>query len=551
LVFDPARDDLIRDSTQPDISEKGGGYDDAPDLTWLNRRLRDLLMQAPSAIGITAGPEHRWAYVNLARARMAGRTGIEDFVGKVVRDSYPELVGQPFFDALDEVYRTGVPFVGKEIKGTFSRGPGGTPDVAYLDCVYQPIRNPDGKVEGLLIHTVEVTEQVLARHEIELANKREKEQRATAEFERNQLRELFIQAPAGIAMLTGPEHRWSFANSSYCKVLGRTQEELLGRTIRETLPELAGQGFFELLDQAYRSGVAYVGKDVKAVLNRGADKSPEEAYFDFIYQPVRNMGGEVEGLMALAVEITEQHVARSELESRVLDRTLELRLAREALQVLSGRLMQAQDDERRRVARELHESVGQYLAAIQMNLSAVINDPSRPDDGYRSRLQASMKLVDHCTSEIRTISYLLHPPLLDDVGLRSAISWYVDGFTERTGVAVSLDIPSDLRRFSADVETVTFRVVQQSLANIHRHSDSKAGRVRLALVGGRLVVEISDEGRGLDAATLAKFRQSGQIPGVGLSGMRERINSLQGTFDILSDKSGTTIAVTLPISGSI
>jgi PAS domain S-box-containing protein len=540
---------LIRERSQSDISDRGESYDDAPDLTWLNRRLRDLLMQAPSAIGITAGPEHRWAYVNLARAKMAGRAAIEDFVGKAVRDSYPELVGQPFFDALDEVYRTGVPFVGKEIKGTFSRGPGGAPDVAYLDCVYQPIRNPDGKVEGLLIHTVEVTEQVLARHQIEVANKREKEQRATAEFERNQLRELFIQAPAGIAMLTGPEHRWSFVNSSYCKVLGRTQEELLGRTIRETLPELAGQGFFELLDQAYQSGVAYVGKDVKAVLNRGADKNSQEGYFDFIYQPVRNMAGDVEGLMALAVEITEQHVARNELESRVLDRTLELQLAREALQVLSGRLMQAQDDERRRVARELHESVGQYLAAIQMNLSAVMNDPLRRDDRGRSRLQDSMKLVDHCTSEIRTISYLLHPPLLDDVGLGSAISWYVDGFAERTGVVVSLDIPSDLPRFSSDVETVTFRIVQQSLANIHRHADSKVACVRLALAGGRLEVEISDKGRGLGAETLAKFRQSGQLPGVGLSGMRERINGLQGTFDILSGGSGTTIAVTLPING--
>jgi two-component system, sensor histidine kinase len=100
------------------------------------------------------------------------------------------------------------------IKGTFNRGPGGLPDVAYLDCVYQPIRNPDGKVEGLLIHPVEVTKQVLARRAIEVANEREKQQRAAAEFERNQLRELFVQAPAGIAMITGPEHRWSFVNSS-------------------------------------------------------------------------------------------------------------------------------------------------------------------------------------------------------------------------------------------------------------------------------------------------------------------------------------------------
>jgi PAS domain S-box-containing protein len=551
MVFDPAKEDLNRELGDADLSDHEVHYEEAPDLTWLNRRLRDLLMQAPSAIGITAGPEHRWAYVNVARAKMAGRAGIEDFVGKAVRDSYPELEGQPFFTALDEVYRTGVPFIGKEIKGTFNRGPGGTPDVAYLDCVYQPIRNPDGKVEGLLIHTVEVTEQVLARQAIEAANQREKEQRGVVEFERNQLRELFIQAPAGIAMLTGPDHRWSFANSSYCEILGRTPEALVGRPIRETLPELDGQVFFELLDEVYRSGVAHVGKNVKAIINRGAGQRPEEAYFNFIYQPVRNMTGEIEGLMALAVEVTEQQQARSQLESRVLDRTLELQLAHEALQVLSGRLMQAQDEERRRVARELHDSAGQYLAAIQMNLSALMNDSAHPGDGFRARLKDSIDLVTHCTAEIRTLSYLLHPPLLDDVGLASTISWYVEGFAERSGVSVDLDVPSDLARFSPDVETAVFRIIQQSLANIHRHSGSKVACVRLSLADGRLTVEISDQGHGLAPDILSQFRHSGKLPGVGISGMRERINGLHGTFDIISGISGTTIAATLPVTRQI
>jgi PAS domain S-box-containing protein len=549
MVFDPVKEGLNRGDG--DVSGHDVHDEEGPDLTWLNRRLRDLLMQAPSAIGITAGPEHRWAYVNIARAKMAGRVGVEDFLGKAVRDSYPELEGQPFFAALDEVYRTGVPFVGKEIKGTFNRGPGGIPDVAYLDCVYQPIRNPDGKVEGLLIHTVEVTEQVLARQAIEAANQREKEQRAVVEFERNQLRELFVQAPAGIAMLVGPDHRWSFANSSYCEILGRTPEALLGRSIRETLPELDGQDFFELLDEVYRSGVAYVGKNVKAIINRGAGQRPEEAYFNFIYQPVRNMTGEIEGLMALAVDVTEQQRARSQLESRVMDRTLELQVAHEALQVLSGRLMQAQDEERRRVARELHDSAGQYLAAIQMNLSALVNDSAHLGDGFRSRLKDSIDLVTHCTAEIRTLSYLLHPPLLDDVGLASTISWYVEGFAGRSGVAVDLDVPSDFPRFSPDVETAVFRIIQQSLANIHRHSGSKVARVGLSLANGQLTVEISDQGCGIAPDILSQFRHSGKLPGVGISGMRERINGLHGTFDIISDVSGTTIVATLSIAGPV
>ncbi|MGC2549075.1 MAG: PAS domain-containing protein [Candidatus Sulfotelmatobacter sp.] len=537
--------DLDRDSALG-TSPVEAGYKDAPDMTWLNRRLRDLLMQAPSAIGITTGPEHRWAYVNVARATMAGRTGVEDFVGKKVRDSYPELEGQPFFDCLDQVYRTGVPFVGKEMKATFRRGPGGAPDDAYVDCVYQPIRNPDGKVEGILIHTVEVTEQVLARKAVELANEREKREREVAEFERNQLRELFKQAPAGIAILSGPEHRWSFANTTYCKIVGRSREHLLNCTIRESLPELAGQGFFELLDQVYRSGVPYVGKNVKALLNRGSRGAVEEAYFDFIYQPVRNVAGETEGLMVLAVDVTEQQQARSLLESRVEERTLELKRAHEALRMLSGSLMQAQDEERRRVARELHDSAGQYLAAVQMNLAALANETTSMTEGLQARLADTISLVDHCTAEVRTLSYLLHPPLLDDVGLASAISWYVEGFSERSGVVVSLDLPKNLARFSPEVETALFRIVQQSLANIHRHSESKVARIRLA-VGDRLTVEITDEGRGFPPEVLAKFQENGQLPGVGISGMRERMNALRGTFDVISGVSGTTITVSVPV----
>ena len=537
--------DLDRDSALG-TSPVEAGYKDAPDMTWLNRRLRDLLMQAPSAIGITTGPEHRWAYVNVARATMAGRTGVEDFVGKKVRDSYPELEGQPFFDCLDQVYRTGVPFVGKEMKATFRRGPGGAPDDAYVDCVYQPIRNPDGKVEGILIHTVEVTGQVLARKAVELANEREKREREVAEFERNQLRELFKQAPAGIAILSGPEHRWSFANTTYCKIVGRSREHLLNCTIRESLPELAGQGFFELLDQVYRSGVPYVGKNVKALLNRGSRGAVEEAYFDFIYQPVRNVAGETEGLMVLAVDVTEQQQARSLLESRVEERTLELKRAHEALRMLSGSLMQAQDEERRRVARELHDSAGQYLAAVQMNLAALANETTSMTEGLQARLADTISLVDHCTAEVRTLSYLLHPPLLDDVGLASAISWYVEGFSERSGVVVSLDLPKNLARFSPEVETALFRIVQQSLANIHRHSESKVARIRLA-VGDRLTIEITDEGRGFPPEVLAKFQENGQLPGVGISGMRERMNALRGTFDVISGVSGTTITVSVPV----
>jgi signal transduction histidine kinase len=538
---------LEQDRSATGLSAVDLVYEGAPDLTWLNRRLREMLMQAPAAIGITSGPEHRWAYVNVARVKMAGRSVAEEFVGRTVRQTYPELAGQPFFDCLDQAYRTGVPFIGKEMKVTFNRGPGGTPDEAYVDCVYQPIRSPQGEVEGLLIHTVEVTEQVLARRAVEEANRRERQERAAAEFERNQLRELFKQGPAGVAFLSGPEHRWSFANATYANILGRPVEAILHRPIRETLPELVGQGFFELLDQVYATGVPFVGRGMKCILNRGADHQPEDAYFDFIYQPARTVTGEIEGVIVLAVDITETMQAKTQLEARVQERTLELQRAHESLRLLSGCLMQAQDDERRRVARELHDSTGQFLAAIQMNLATLASDSGLLSEKLRARLTDTIDLVDRCTAEVRTLSYLLHPPLLDDVGLVSAISWYVEGFSERSGIAVSLDMPKGLARFSAEVETALFRIVQQSLGNIHRHSESKVAHLRLVLAEDRLTIEISDEGRGFSPEIMARFRETGQLPGIGISGMRERMNALGGTFNVASNASGTTITVSVPI----
>ena len=291
---------------------------------------------------------------------------------------------------------------------------------------------------------------------------------------------------------------------------------------------------------------------MKAVINRGPGGGPEEAYFDFVYQPVRTSTGEIEGLMVLTVDVTEQHHARSLLESRVQQRTHELKQAHEALRTLSGSLMQAQDEERRRVARELHDSAGQYLAAVQMNLTALAKHAaSSLDEVAQARLADTIDLVDRCTAEIRTLSYLLHPPLLDDVGLASAISWYVEGFSQRSGVAVSVDMPKDLARPSPEVETALFRVVQQSLANIHRHSESKVARIRLTVENRRLAIEISDEGRGFPSEVLSKFRASGLLPGVGISGMRERMNALRGTFDVISSESGTTVRVSVPTGAAV
>jgi two-component system NarL family sensor kinase len=217
------------------------------------------------------------------------------------------------------------------------------------------------------------------------------------------------------------------------------------------------------------------------------------------------------------------------------------------LQQLSVKLINTQDEERRRLARELHDSAGQYLAGIQMNLGVLLREGSGLAAADKSRVSDSMSLVDRCTSEIRTMAYLLHPPLLDEMGLRSAILMYVEGFAERSGIRVDLEIPDDFGRLSSDMETGVFRVIQQSLANVHRHSGSLVACLRVKTDGESVTIEIQDEGCGIPSEILKGFYSGTRLAGVGIAGMRERIEGMAGQFDIRSSESGTTIQVRLPV----
>jgi signal transduction histidine kinase len=237
--------------------------------------------------------------------------------------------------------------------------------------------------------------------------------------------------------------------------------------------------------------------------------------------------------------------AQDELEERVRERTADLDTVNRNLRELSARLMQLQDDERRRIARELHDSVGQTLAALGMNLSLVRNDVERMSNTI-SALTDSENLVREMSSEVRTISHLLHPPLLDEAGLCSAVRWYTDGFAQRSGIRVDLDLPEDFGRLPGEAETAIFRVVQESLTNIHRHSGSAVARIRLRQAGAEVEVEIADKGNGMPPEKLQELAASG-TPGVGIRGMRERLRQLGGTLEIKSSKSGTVVVVRLPL----
>jgi signal transduction histidine kinase len=237
--------------------------------------------------------------------------------------------------------------------------------------------------------------------------------------------------------------------------------------------------------------------------------------------------------------------AQGELEVRVRERTVELGTANQGLRELSARLLQLQDEERRRIARELHDSVGQMLAGLSMNISAVRGDIERLAK-TATALTDSEALVQEMSKEVRTISHLLHPPLLDEVGLSAALRWYVEGFAQRSKLKVDLEFPDDFGRLSRELETTIFRTVQECLTNIHRHSESPMAKIRIARSAGDVRVQVEDRGKGISSEKQDELASVG-TPGVGLRGMRERIRQLGGNLEIHSNGHGTVVEARLPI----
>jgi PAS domain S-box-containing protein len=220
--------------------------------------------------------------------------------------------------------------------------------------------------------------------------------------------------------------------------------------------------------------------------------------------------------------------------------------AEEELRRLSGQLLRLQDEERRRIARELHDSTGQDLVALATTLSQL--HVSIPSSRRKLRKLASQcqALADQCIREVRTLSYLLHPPMLDEAGLDDAIRHYVAGFMERTGIEVELEISPRLGRMKPDVELALFRIVQESLTNVQRHSGSAQAKIRIARDFGKVTLEIGDKGGGIPGSLRGRNRKARFGFGVGIPSMRERVTPIGGRLDIDSSRSGTTVRVTIP-----
>jgi two-component system, NarL family, sensor kinase len=243
------------------------------------------------------------------------------------------------------------------------------------------------------------------------------------------------------------------------------------------------------------------------------------------------------------------------LETQVQLRTQELRRRNteilhqsERLRDLSGRLLILQDEERRHIARELHDSAGQTLVALGMNLAQLAEDAKHNPAQLAKDVKDAQDLVQHLSQEIRTTSYLLHPPMLDESGLSYALHWYVQGLAERSGLDIKVNISETFDRLSPEMEVVIFRLVQECLTNIHRHSGSRTAQIHVVREGDKIHVEVQDQGRGMSQERFAEVQS--RATGVGIRGMRERVRQVNGELTIESNALGTKVSATFPAKTS-
>ncbi|PYJ10163.1 MAG: hypothetical protein DMF06_07360 [Verrucomicrobia bacterium] len=353
----------------------------------------------------------------------------------------------------------------------------------------------------------------------DLTERREAEAALAASEER--FRATFEQAPIGIAEIS-PEGAFERVNPRLCEMFGYSPEELL---------TLNAQGLTHSEDLATTSTLVaevLAGKRTTFETDkRYLRKDGSILWAHAISTILRDAAGRPRTFIAVIEDVTTR------------------KLADQAIQSLPGRLLKAQDEERRRIARELHDSTAQELAVVAMNLGRLEEWIEGRDPWAENLLADSLAVLAQGNRDLRTLAHLLHPPMLEELGLAGALRHYVEGFSQRSGIRVELECGPDLERCSEGIETALFRVVQESLANVHRHSTSSCAFLKLVRVGDNIELTIADQGRGLPPGLLTGTADEARI-GVGISGMRQRMRQLNGHLDLSSSAQGTTVHAVLP-----
>lgn len=329
----------------------------------------------------------------------------------------------------------------------------------------------------------------------------------------------------GAATLSG-EGTVLYSNASFAAIFGVPRERFIGSPLQDFV---CGSDV-EALQSLIRKGRIRVARgEIRLV---GADGRSHTVRLTF--SPSRGPGPEA--ICAVATELTE-----------IVETNEALHVTETSLRQLSGRLLQLQDEERRRIARDLHDITGQEVAILSMTLDRLARLVDSDSADVKETLEESLEMVRKMGEEIRTLSYLLHPPLLDESGLNSAVRWYAEGFQKRSAIQVSVTTAPDLSRLPADVETALFRVVQESLTNVHRYSGSADAEIHISSDQSSVRLEIVDHGKGIRAGNARAPVEGVASLGVGIPGMRERVRQLGGQLEVDFGRNGTRVIATVPV----
>lgn len=317
-----------------------------------------------------------------------------------------------------------------------------------------------------------------------------------------------------------------YSNKSFAAIFDVPLERFIGSPLESFV---SGQDLEELRTLIRHSKIGSARGEIRLRTVSGRSRT-----IRLTLSPNRQLG--VDAICAVATELTE-----------LVETNEALRVTETSLRQLSGRLLQLQDEERRRIARDLHDVTGQKIALLSMSLDRLGRLVGTQDREAKDTFEESREVVRKIGEEIRTLSYLLHPPLLDESGLASAVRWYAEGFQKRSGIHLTVDIAPGLTRLSMDVETALFRVVQESLTNVHRYSGSPDAEIRIFAEDGRFQLEVVDHGKGIAAGTPRASIDGIASLGVGIPGMRERLRQLGGQLDVDFGRNGTRVVATVPL----
>jgi PAS domain S-box-containing protein len=355
---------------------------------------------------------------------------------------------------------------------------------------------------------------------------------------------IFPHAPWATAVMRADDDNLLMVDRSFIRMHQWKKDELIGKPFEMTVaPELRSDLSLHRRLANERGHCEYESMHIRKNGKKFAVLTHLSA--------IRDFEGKIGYRVVMVLNIDERKRAEQVQRRRLKDLREQLRERALAVQQVTGRLLRAQDDEHRRIARELHDSVGQYLTALKMDLErlAGLELHSNPlEETKQECLSGCLYLADVCLKETRTLSHLLHPPLLDEAGFMSAARWYIVGFAKRSGIHVNCALPQHDPRFPECVELVLFRTLQESLTNVYRHSGSKTVDIRFTTGSDYVSLRISDQGRGMNPRIVKQFQEHGTGVGIGLAGIRERLTELRGHLSLQSDARGTAISATIPLA---